>query len=409
MNEYYPDLKKLLQTQLTNESYDIINITPISKDTIERLSSPPIYEGLSSELHAHLHSDFSESSPENSDEETLGYFLQIKTKPKSKLSTSTPLERSIHVSPPHSESEFQVELPDGSLNIPFLLKNSSLLIENGEFNLARDILGAILRSGKATSSALLKIGYCHEAEGNSIEAVKAYEEAIAYNQSLECYQALATLWIGQGKDSQAAEILERASSIKDLDRTTQYELRKAAGNCWTRSNRIQQAEENFKKALEIDPAADEIRSNLGALFLRSNRIDEARRHFRDALASNSRNHLALAGLGSCFLAENNKKSAHDYFAQSLAIELNNPAAIYQLVKCAYGIKIYSTAAQFLEEYISTAPVNADLLYTFAGLQYHLGRITEAKATVDQLIQFEPHHDGAKELLSMISKFATGDN
>jgi tetratricopeptide (TPR) repeat protein len=92
--------------------------------------------------------------------------------------------------------------------------------------------------------------------------------------------------------------------------------------------------------------------------------------------------------------------------QSLELELNNPTAIFYLVKCAYEIKSYATASQMLLNYIQIAPVNTNLLYSLAGLQFHLGRISEAKETTLKILELQSQHAGAKELLNMIERYAS---
>ena len=104
------------------------------------------------------------------------------------------------------------------------------------------------------------------------------------------------------------------------------------------------------------------------------------------------------------LAEGRKREAHDHFARSLEAELNQPTVIFHLVKCAYEIKSYATAARLLASYVDIAPVNANLLYSLGGLQFHLGRIDEAGRTVARILRIQPSHSGAGELQKLISRF-----
>jgi hypothetical protein len=52
-------------------------------------------------------------------------------------------------------------------------------------------------------------------------------------------------------------------------------------------------------------------------------------------------------------------------------------------------------------------VNANLLYSLAGLQYHLGRIADARATTSRILELQPQHAGAQELMNMIQKASGG--
>lgn len=387
MNELIQTLQDALEKHLQQNDLEVIGLIPIPTHRDKMIRMQTLQE---------LIENFDESNTEKS---TFEYVLKIK--PKSKLISQTKIEAPSEKPPTES-----VYLPNGKLNNTYLIKNGDLLFEAGEFALARNIYKAILSSGEYAGAAHHRLGRCFEAEGKLDEAQTNYENSITYLPTIETYQRLSTLLIKLNKDLQAAETMERALHLKDLPISTKFELHKACGNCWTRAQKPAEAERNFMKALEINPSADEIRANLGALYLQQNKIGDARRSFTDALASNPRNYQALAGIGSCLLNEGEKKLAHDYFARSLEIELNNPNAIYYLVKCAYEIKSYAIASKFLQEYIQIAPINSNLLYSLAGLQFHLGRMSEAKITTLKVLELQPHHSAAKELMNMIERYTS---
>ena len=301
----------------------------------------------------------------------------------------------------------QVYLANGALNVDFLLQNADLLLISADYALARNIYTRVAKAGQSgtkTAQALMGTARCFELENLFEEARTKYEESIAYHPTLETYQYLSTLLLHQGKPFQAAEALERALHLKNLSPKIRYELCKAAGNSWMRANEMASAEKSYKKALEVDPSADEIQANLGALYLHAEKLTEAKRRFQDAFAANPKNDRALAGLGSCLLASGDIRGAHDLFAQALAINLQNSQAIFHLVKCAYEIKSYATAARIVEDYVQTSPININLLYSLAGLQFHLGRMNDSRTTCDKILELQPEHSGAKELLGMMEQF-----
>jgi tetratricopeptide (TPR) repeat protein len=379
-------LQEAIQKQLNQSDFDVVGIVPIPAHNDKMIRLRTLQDMLD---------DFEESHGD----QTMDYLIQLK--PKKQASPEIRQE---------NDNSFQstqeaLFLPNGKMNIPFLFRNGELLFDSGDYDLAKNIYQTILRSGEAAGVAHYRLGRCFEAEGKYDDAKTHYGESIAYQPGLDCFQRLAAMLVRQNQDAQAAEVMERALNLKDINTSIRYELYKSIGNCWTRAKVVDHAEKSFKKALEINPSADEIRSNLGALYLQASRIPEAKRNFRDAIASNLKNHQALAGLGSCSLAEGDKKSAHEYFYQALSIELNNPTAIFYLVKCAYELKTYAAASKILEEYIQIAPVNPNLLYSLAGLQFHLGRILDAKTTTLKILELQPQHAGAKDLFNMIDKYS----
>jgi tetratricopeptide (TPR) repeat protein len=288
------------------------------------------------------------------------------------------------------------------------LKNSAeLLIASGDVKLARNIIRAMVQNGVLVGWALRTLGHTFENEGKTDAARRSFQDAIAYEPSLETYRALAALEIREKNDSAAADALERATHLSNLTPNLRVELHKASGNCWMRAQKSEKAETHFKKALSIDPTHDALASNLGALYLQSGRIQDACRAFGDALVANPSNSKAHAGLGSALLAQGKKREAHDHFARSLEVDIQQPTVIFHLVKCAYEIKSYATAARLLGSYVQVAPVNANLLYSLGGLQFHLGRIDEAAQTVSRILKIQPNHSGAGELNKLIQKYSQG--
>jgi tetratricopeptide (TPR) repeat protein len=396
----------------SSEDFDIIDVVPIPMHGDRMVRLRTLEEALN---------DFDQSG-DSAELPTMGYFVQVKPRTAPKTSKArTPVSASYGLTPSNEEFAPQaspshvsrekpqptvadgIYLPDGKLNVPFLLQSADVLFDSGEYGLARNIYKAIGSSGDKTSVALMGLARCYEAEGKLEEARINFEESIAYHPTAEAYKALTSLLIRQKKDQQAAEVIERALHHRQMDPTVRYELQKTAGNCWSRVGNLKEAERHYRKALETQPDADEIRTNLGALYLQNNRVQEAERHFNDALASNPKSHQALCGLGSCALAEGNKLAAHAWFARALQIEIKNPTAIFHLVKCAYEIKNYGVAAKILEDYIQVAPINIHLLYSLAGLQFHLGRASDARQTCIRIQQLDPAHNGARELLRRLEE------
>jgi type IV pilus assembly protein PilF len=409
----------------SEDEFDIVDVVPIPMHGDRMVRLRTLEEALN---------DFDQIG-ESDEHPLMGYFVQVKPRGRAASPTEptpTPSDSysdslsdslndepkiTIPVGAPQAKAKAKthaqaqapqtvadgIYLSDGKLNVPFLLQTAEVLYSSGDYSLARNIYKAVGSSGDKTSVALLGLARCYEAEGKLEEARINYEESIAYYPTPEAYKAITALLIKQKKDHQAAEVIERALHHRQLDAAIRYELHKTAGNCWGRLNNLKDAERHYRKALEIQPNADEIRTNLGALYLQHNRMAEAERHFNDALASNPKSHQALCGLGSCALAEGNKLAAHAWFARALQVELKNPTAIFHLVKCAYEIKNYTVAAKILEDYIEVAPINIHLLYSLAGLQFHLGRTSDARQTCIRIQQLNPEHSGARELLRRLEE------
>lgn len=296
-----------------------------------------------------------------------------------------------------------IYLPSGKLNGELLVQNAKILFHAGDYAAARQIYLALTKSGERTAEGLLGLARCFEAEGNLEKALKAYDDSILYSPSIETYRGYGSLLIRTKRDQQAAEVLERALGMKDLSDKHRYDLHTAAGNAWLRAQVPAKAERHYRQALEYNPHSDAVATNLGTLCLQQKRYDEAETAFTESLRVNPRNDRAWFGVGSIHLATGAKKAAHDAFAESLRLKIQQPQAIFHLVKCAYEIKEYATARDLLRTYVEMAPFNANLLYSLAGLEYHLGDRLAAVRTARTILQIQPSHAEAANLIALVEK------
>ena len=286
-------------------------------------------------------------------------------------------------------------------DVPYLIENADLLFQVGEVELARNIYRAILKSGEASDVAYAGLAACSDREGLIDQAIQFAWDSVAFAPNKKGYQLLAQLLVQQGRDQEASQALGRALRSLELTIQEKAEYQKMIGNCLARLGQNADAERAYKKALELSPASDEVQSNLGSLYLEQGQVSEAKRCYQDSIASNPNNDKALVGLGLCFVSEGDKESAHEAFARSLEKNLRNSTAIFHLVKCAYEIKKYSTAEKMLSNYVEVAPVSPSLLYSLAGLQFHVGKKKEASITAKRILQIKGDHQGARELMNRI--------
>lgn len=290
----------------------------------------------------------------------------------------------------------------GKLNVEFLQKNATILLNAGEYALAKNIFASILKDAKEKWQIHLGLGICYENEELYDKAIYHFEESIAYYPQQDNCRALARVLISAGREQYAVEILERTLKLKDLKLETIFEIHHALGNCYTRLNQGKEAERHYRSALEIKPSAYEIGSNLGSLCLQTGRIQDAKRYYEDALASHPKCAKAWMGLGCCLMTMGQKSGAYDAFVKSLLVELRNPTAIFYLTKIAYELKSYNRAELLVRKYVEIAPFNVNLIYALAGMQYHIKKYNDVRCNIDKILQMKPNHSGAIELKRLVS-------
>ncbi len=298
-----------------------------------------------------------------------------------------------------------VYYPDGKLNIDFLKKNAELLEGAGEYHLASNIYRTMLANGEARAIAYNGLANCALKELKLEEAARCLDESLAYQPDAKVYENLGAVLNKLKRDQSAAETLERGLAMKSLTTEDIKRMKYIAADYWRAAGILPKAEKHYSELSEMDPHSEELQCSLGELASLRNAQEDAKKRFQMALAQNPRSARALHGLGMAHFSLGDKKTAHDLFARSLDQKINNAEAVFHLVKIAFEARTYVTAARILGEYIKHAPVNANLLYSLAGLQFHLGRFGEARSSATKSLEMQPNHSGSKELIQLIERYS----
>ncbi len=297
-----------------------------------------------------------------------------------------------------SEEVFQT---NGRLNTALLIRNAKILLAAGDIALAKNIFRALVESGESLGVAYSGMGGCYELEGKLDLAIKAYREAIIFEPTYGCLFALADLYIKKEEYQSAAGTLLRALNLSRLAATQVFDIHKSLGSCYMHLGQLNNAEAHYRKAYELNPASDSLHVNIGSLAMKKGDLSTALLHFKEGARINPSNATALTGIGLAQTGLGNKEAAHDAFAQSLQINIHDVTSLYHLVKTAYEIRKFDVVAELLEQYVRHNSVNSNILYSYAGIQYHRGMLKEALEECEKLLGLKPDHEGAKKLRELI--------
>ncbi len=140
-------------------------------------------------------------------------------------------------------------------------------------------------------------------------------------------RAIGHLNAGQYREAAAlAAQLDRAhpnvAIIVDLLAYAQFEL----GN-------VDEAEKNFRRAIQIDPKYPETRANFAQSLLRQRRYDEAIVHAKDALQLMPDMPVALTTLGTALNRKSRFSQAIPFLKRALTLDPENVPAKVELAEC----------------------------------------------------------------------------
>jgi tetratricopeptide (TPR) repeat protein len=141
--------------------------------------------------------------------------------------------------------------------------------------------------------------------------------------------------------------------------------------------------------------------NIGSLAMKKGDLSTALLHFKEGARINPANGAAQTGIGLAQTGLGNREAAHDAFAASLNVDIHDVTSLYHLVKSSYELKKFDVVAALLEKYIKHNAVNANILYSYAGIQYHRGMLKESLEECERLLALKADHEGAKKLRELI--------
>lgn len=295
----------------------------------------------------------------------------------------------------------QVYQNNGRLNSSLLIRNAKILLAAGDITLAKNIFRALVESGESLGVAYSGLGGCYELEGKIDLAIKAYREAIIFEPTFGCLFALAELYIKKEEYQNAVGTLLRALNLSRLQGAQVFEIHKSLGSCYMQLGQLNNAEAHYRKAYELNPGSDSLHVNIGSLAMKKGDLSTALLHFKEGARINPRNATAFTGIGLAHTGLGNREAAHDAFATALSIDIHDVTSLYHLVKSAYELKKFDVVAALLEKYIKHNAVNGNILYSYAGIQYHRGMLREALEECEKLLTLKADHEGAKKLRELI--------
>lgn len=134
------------------------------------------------------------------------------------------------------------------------------------------------------------------------------------------------------------------------------------------------AQENFQRALRINPLDPDANNNYGQYLCDRKREPEALKYFHAALANPlyATPERAYVNAGLCTRRRGDVAAAEDYFLKALRARPAQPQALYQLADIAYSRKAYEQSKQYLVRLEQLARPTAEAVWLALRVERKLG-------------------------------------
>ncbi|MBL7977291.1 MAG: tetratricopeptide repeat protein [Bacteroidetes Order II. Incertae sedis bacterium] len=259
-----------------------------------------------------------------------------------------------------------------------------------------DLLRERLPNFPKMGEAMFSLGYALFLQGAFDEAISWMEKANAQNSGIpERLNGLAQAYEAAGRPANEAEKLYRKA----------LEIQPAAANIRTNlgrlletQGRLNEAIEAYKAAVVEDPWQTEANYNLGTLFFKQNNAAEAEKYLLQAVRLNPDHLNGLGNLGVLFAKRGALKEAEQMFRRTTRLNPNNAAMLNNLASLYIQTNRFAEAKPLLEQSAQLVPNNAATMGTLAAVYYQIGRKADAVAMAKRTLTIDPSNGMAQQVL-----------
>ncbi|MEM6327157.1 MAG: tetratricopeptide repeat protein [Bacteroidota bacterium] len=204
----------------------------------------------------------------------------------------------------------------------------------------------------------------------------------------------ARLQLGQAR--QAIDPLERAVEVE-----ANPERLNALAQAYEQAGRLTEVEGVYRQALEIQPAAANVRINYGRFLEAQRRVDDARQAYRRAAADAPFDGRAHYNLGTLLAREGDVSGAIRSLREAVRLVPLNGDALTNLGVLLAQQGAEAEAGGFLRRAVNAEPGNANAQANLALYYANTGRLGEAMDRARAALQIDPAQPTAQQVLAAL--------
>ena len=177
----------------------------------------------------------------------------------------------------------------------------------------------------------------------------------------------------QGKFAQAEDSFKKAIELDPKSDIPYSEL----GVFYTNHAKRSQAEDAFKKALELNPKNDDTFVKLGWVYRDQGKLVQAEDSFRKAIELNPKNYYAYSGLASLYYRPDKLPQAEKFYKKAVELDPENDRSFFALGRTYLNQGKFPQAENSYRKALDLNPENDFVLFDLGGLYRKQGKFQEA--------------------------------
>ena len=160
--------------------------------------------------------------------------------------------------------------------------------------------------------------------------------------------------------------------------------------------------EQYRHAVQVDPANNELRNEVADFMIRRGNADEARRLLDAVLAADPQNLVALELEYRAFTTAGDTTAANGVAGKIVAAYPDSPLGYYFQGLLYESKGDFASAKSLYERSLEKAPLGAEPLTALARVYVRTEKKEEAQAYLAKLVEKNPTHDVALNLLAELA-------
>ncbi len=313
-------------------------------------------------------------------------------------------------------------------NVQAAIISGDAYLIKGDLAKSRQVFEAIAQALPKEAIGPYRLGLIARAEKNDPKAIIYFEEALTRKpNAIEPMTQLAMMKIAQGKTQDARERVTRQLEAAP-NNPLLYNL---LGQLWQQSKDFGQAEQAFKKAIELDNSLFSAYMNLGQTYYQIGKVDQAAQEYESVLARDPNSIQSHMMLGIMCSARNEHAKAQAHYeaimklnskfapaANNLAWILveqggnldvalsyaqvareglpDDPHVADTIGWLYYKKNAFLLAVSLLKEAVEKLPNEAVVHFHYGMTQYRGGDKTGAKKSLQTALKLNPSFSGSDE-------------
>jgi len=297
------------------------------------------------------------------------------------------------------ESEFYSLLDSSKENPQTILELSKWMLANGNLEQAKKGLQIVIdgkNNGKAALSAMAILADLELSKQDYVSAEKNIENILLEDPDfLEANLLKAKFFLLKKEPDKAIELLNKLTWSKN-DSDAAFTL---MGQAYQFKKDRKQADQNFKRALELNPANMQAFAPVYNGYLQANQFENARLYLDKALKSKPNQSVFLTNKAELDIQEKKWDDAQDAVQKLGLFSKNKAIPLYLQANILQGKSNYKAAIELYQKLLSDYPGHVNSMV-------NLVKCYEALKQTDQAIVFlESHYNKNRSNLATVGVLA----